>query len=149
MSAHLSSEQISRWTAGDRTPEADRHLEECAQCAAEIARLENLLKEFGSSVSAWSALQKDAAAPGQWMQSESRRRFHVGMLRWKLVAAALVILFAIPLWIKHGERRSQREAMDMDEQLLEEVNASLSRSAPASLEPLMQLIACEPDTAAK
>jgi Flp pilus assembly protein TadB len=71
------------------------------------------------------------------------------MLRWRLAAAALAVAFAIPLWINHSERRSQREAMEMDAQLLEEVNASVSRWAPASLEPLMQLIACEPDTAAQ
>jgi|WetSurSiteA1Bulk_404760.scaffolds.fasta_scaffold07220_5 hypothetical protein len=149
MSAHLSSEQISRWTAGDHAPEAYRHIQECAQCAAEVARLENLFEEFGYSVSRWSALQRGADTPGRWMRLESRRGVYSGMLRWKLVAAALVIAFAVPLWINLKEHRSQIEAMDMDARLLEEVNASISRSAPASMEPLMQLIACEPDAAAK
>ena len=83
------------------------------------------------------------------MHLKSRRGIYSGMLRWKLIAAALVIAFAVPLWINLKERRSQPVAIDMDAQLLEEVNASISRSAPASLEPLMQLIACEPDAAAK
>ena len=149
MRAHLSSEQISRWMAGDRTPDADRHLRECARCAAETARLKTLLAEFRSSVIAWSALQKGAEAPERWTPLEHRRRFTSGVLRWKLAAAALAIAVIVPICKNSSDRRREAEAFEADVRLWEEVNAQVSRSVPAPLEPLMKLVAWEPDAVEK
>ena len=38
MSGHLSSVEISEWLAGIRASDAERHLAECAVCAAELER---------------------------------------------------------------------------------------------------------------
>ena len=149
MRAHLSSEEISRWMAGERSPDADQHLRECAQCAAETARLKSLLAEFRSSVIAWSARQEGAEAPKQWTPMEPRRRFISGMRRWSLAAAALAIAVAVPICKNASDRRRTAEAFEADVQLWEEVNAQVSRPVPAPLEPLMKLVAWEPDAAEK
>jgi hypothetical protein len=149
MRVHLSSEQISRWMAGDRTPDADQHLRECARRAAETARLKTLLAEFRSSVIAWSALQKGAEAPERWTPLEHRRGFARGVLRWKLAAAALAIAIVVPICKNSSDRRRETEAFEADVQLWEEVNAQVSRSVPAPLEPLMKLVVWEPDAVEK
>ncbi len=149
MSAHLSSEQISRWMAGDCTPGADQHLRECSQCAAETARLKTLLAEFRSSVIARSALEKGAEAPERWAPLEHRRRFTSGVLHWKLAAAALAIALIVPIWKNSSDRRREAEAFQADVQLWEAVNAQVSRSVPMPLEPLMKLVAWESDAVEK
>jgi hypothetical protein len=149
MMAHLSSEQYSRWLAGDRTPDADRHLRECAQCAAEIARLRALLAEFRSSAIARSALQKGAEASRPWTPQEQRRRLAGRMLRWKLAAAVFAIAVLLPICKNSSERRREAEAFRADVRLWEEVDAQVSRSVPTPLEPLMKLIAWEPDAVEK
>ena len=149
MSAHLSSEQISRWLAGNCTPDADQHLRECPQCVAETARLKRLLAEFRSSVIARSALEKGAEAPERWAPPEHRRRFTSGAPRWKLAAAALAIAILVPICKNSGERRRDAEAFQADVQLWEAVNAQVSRSVPMPLEPLMKLVAWDPDAVEK
>jgi len=149
MRAHLSSKEISRWMAGDRIPDADQHLRECPQCAAETARLKTLLTEFRYSVIAWSALQKGAEAPERWTPLEHRRRFTSGVLRWKLAAAALAIAVIVPICKNSSDRRREAEAFEADVQLWEEVNAQVSRPVPTPLEPLMKLVAWVPDAVEK
>jgi hypothetical protein len=149
MTAHLSSKQISRWMAGDCTPDAGRHLRECPQCAAESARLKTLLAEFRSSVIARSALEKGAGVPERWALLEHRRRFAGGVPRWKLAAAALAIVVIVPICKHSSDRRREAEAFKADVQLWEAVNAQVSRSVPTPLEPLMKLVAWEPDAVEK
>ena len=149
MRAHLSAAQISRWMAGDRTTDVDRHLRECAQCAAETARLKALLAAFRSSVIAGSALQKGAEAPERWTPLEHRRRLTRGVPRWKLAAAALAIAVIVPICKNSSDRRREVEAFEADVQLWEEVNAQVSRSVPTPLEPLMKLVAWESDAVKK
>lgn len=148
MSAHLSSEQISRWMAGERAPEVERHLRECARCAAEIARLKGLLAEFRSAVVATSARQKGAEAPARWKLLEPRRRMS-SMLHWKLAAAALAIAVIVPICKNSSDRRRQMEAFEADIRLWEEVNAQVSRPVPTPLEPLMKLVVWESDAVEK
>jgi hypothetical protein len=149
MSTHLSSEQISRWMAGNGNPEADRHLKECPQCAAEIARLQALLSTFRSSVIEWNALQSSAESPEHWMPTEHRRRFAGGMLRWGVTAAMLAIVLSVSVWKNYSDGRRVAEAYQVDVQLWEKVNDQISRPVPASMEPLMDLIAWEPASSDK
>jgi len=149
MSAHLTSEQISGWIAGDRTPDASRHIRECVQCRAEADRLDALLAEFRSSVIDWSALQEGAEAPGRWTLLARRRRSTGGMLRWKLAAAALAIAVAVPICKNTSDRQRAAEAFRADARLWEEVNTHVSRPVPTPLEPLMKLVAWEPDAGEK
>src|SRR5437016_8045302 len=47
---HLSSQEISSFLVGDLSPERESHTGHCAQCQARLARLEQSLSHFRSSV---------------------------------------------------------------------------------------------------
>jgi hypothetical protein len=145
MRTHFSSEQISRWMTGEPTPDEFQHIRECAQCAAETARLDSLLAGFRSSVVAWSALHKGAEAPERWKPLQQRGRVGRSALRWSMAAAALAIAAALPICKNLNDRRREAEAFSADARLWEEVNAQISRPVPSSLEPLMKLVVWEPD----
>jgi periplasmic protein TonB len=54
MNQHLSSEQISKYLAGDATLEEAVHARNCHVCSAEVARLSSPLSLFRSAVRGWS-----------------------------------------------------------------------------------------------
>lgn len=95
MNLHLSSEQISKWTIGERTPEAERHVRECSLCRTEVERLENAFAQFRDSGWRWSdhwyssAPQTDAksARPGAGPISRLW-----GQLSWAGILAASVLI---------------------------------------------------------
>jgi hypothetical protein len=145
MSTHLSSEQISRWMAGENNSDADRHIKECPECAAEIARLQSLLGAFRSSVIAWNTLQRNADPPSHWMPAKHHRQVAGGILRWKLAAATLVIVLAVSVWKNHSDRRHAAEVFEADVRLWEEVNSHISQPIPSPMAPLMNLVAWEPE----
>ena len=144
MRAHFSSEQISRWMAGNPTPDEVPHIRECRQCAAEAARLDSLLAEFRSSVVAWSALHKGAEAPDRWKPLQRRGKVARGALRWSMAATALAIAVTLPICKNLNDRRREAEASRADARLWEEVNHQISRPVPSPLEPLMKLVTWEP-----
>jgi hypothetical protein len=144
MSAHLSSEQISRWMAGNRNPADVQHMRKCAQCAAEADRLGALLQEFRSAVVSWSALQEEADVPNRWQPLERRRSFSGSRLRWTMATAALAIAVAVPIGKNACDRQREAEAFRADAKLWEQVNTQVSRAVPTPLEPLLKLVAWEP-----
>jgi hypothetical protein len=62
--------------------------------------------------------------------------------RWILATAALSVLVAAPVYWNARQQRDAEQAK-ADQLLLERVHAGLSRTVPASMEPLMQLISTE------
>ena len=54
MNQHLSSEQISRYLAGDATLEEAVHARKCTVCSSQVARLSSPLSLFRSAVRDWS-----------------------------------------------------------------------------------------------
>jgi len=133
MSTHLSPEEITRWMAGARTPEAERHLGECAKCAAEVERLAATLALFRASAWEWSERQEgsragvfDAAAP-------VRKRFGVRVAGWAAVAATVLLAAAVPMYRNAKTRQA-------DTRLLEQVDAGVSRAVPRPMEPLLKLV---------
>lgn len=54
MNRHLSSEEISRWMIGERTPETECHAIECPSCRSELDRLEDAFSLFRESGRRWS-----------------------------------------------------------------------------------------------
>ena len=76
----------------------------------------------------------------------SRKQSSQRLSRWVLASAALSLMVAGPVWWNARQQRAIQANEDQakaDELLLERVNAGLSRSVPASMEPLMQLISRE------
>lgn len=149
MSVHVSLDQISRFMAGNATPDEVQHVRECGQCAAEAARLDSLLAYFRSSVIAWSALHRDAEIPDRWLPLQRRDRISRRVLRWTMAAAALVFVATLPICDNVNDRRREMEVFREDARLWEEVNAQILRPVPSPLEPLTKLVAWDPDAGEK
>ena len=59
---HLSKDQISKCLIGDATTEETQHAWDCADCRAELTRVESAFSDFRSSAQHWS--QRAAATDG-------------------------------------------------------------------------------------
>jgi hypothetical protein len=134
---HLSSEQISKVTAGIRIPE-DAHVRDCAECAREVERVQGVLAVFRGSIRSWTDTL-DHSEFYQVVASRKARSPHRAPMAWVLAAAALAAAVAIPVYqdSKHKEVKAQAER---DAQLLDDVDAQLSRRGPLAMDPLMQLM---------
>lgn len=140
MNQHLSSEQVSRWIAGERLPEQETHLRNCPQCAAEIERIGATLKLFGGAIRRLST-QESARIPQSVAQMMPVRSFWPLPLRWGAALAALLIAVGIPFYRNAMNERHQREIAKADAALLEQIDAEVSRAVPAPMEPLVNLVA--------
>ncbi len=93
MSRHLTSEETSRWIIGERTPEAQRHVAECAQCRGEVDHVENAFRQFRDSAQGWSehwyAARNIRRTGAVWFW---RRLAVSGLLLSLTLAAALVVM---------------------------------------------------------
>jgi hypothetical protein len=142
MKEHLSEEQISRWIAGDRLPDTEQHLQECMQCASEVAQMKKALAAFHDCVIEWSSNRNDAEAPAWLIPSDGQPRTNHKPLLLKLAAAALSISLAFLMFQNYNKKRAMR-AYEADVKLLEEVNSHIAQPVPASLKPLVQLVQWE------
>ena len=145
MSQHLSSRQISQWMIGERSPQQEQHVRQCSRCGAELARLEASLALFRGSVRHWSGRQSRAEPPAIGSISPVRRGSRIQPVRWALVAAALLVLAAIPIY-RNAQDRRQAEIARADAQLLEQVDAEVSRAVPRPMEPLVKLVSWDFDS---
>ena len=65
---------------------------------------------------------------------------HRSPMAWALAAAAFAAAVAIPIYQDSREQEIKAQA-ERDAQLIEDVNAQLSRRGPLAMDPLMQLMA--------
>ena len=118
---------------GPRTAEQDQHLRECAECSAAVARMEASLAEFGTAYRELGeqlpAFRASAAIGAQGARGTVRMWMRAGV-----VAALLGAIALIPAE-HYRQSYAARLAME-DEALLTAVQADVSRSVPASFEPL-------------
>lgn len=141
MSEHLSPEQLSRWMAGERTEEAERHAMQCRDCAASLAR-------FGSALALYRESLRECGAsyggtpefswPGDVRRAPSTRLAQFS--RWTPIAAALLLLAVIPVYTVSRNQRREAELARADAALLEQVDLEISRAVPAPMEPLVKLV---------
>ena len=83
-----------------------------------------------------SAVPDVQRAADRWHQTRMRT------LRWLTAAAVLAIVAGIPAYKKSIDREREIQAAresELDAQLLDRVNTHLSRTAPAPLQPLMEM----------
>jgi hypothetical protein len=130
MNSHLSLEEIYQWLSGERQDEVEDHFRECPACKVELQQFQNALAGFRSSL-------EQSPVP-----AVSYSRVRQILPRWILATAALALLVATPVYWNARQQRAAQQAK-ADELLLERIDAGLSRSVPASMEPLMQLISKE------
>jgi hypothetical protein len=135
MSRHLSAERIHAWTMGERAAEDERHVAECARCAAEVAHLEDALAAFRGSVRRWSELRDSGPLAAPAVAPRPR-----AWPRWA-TAAAIVIVAAV-VSVSRAPQRAPSGAViaSPDAQLLEQVDAHVSRPVPRPMEPLLDLV---------
>jgi len=140
MNQHLTSEQISNWLAGERTPQQESHLRECPVCAGEVARIQTTLQSFGATVDRLSE-QQMRGAPQSVRQLAAVRPQTTRPLRWALAVAALSIAVGLPFYERTMNERHRQEMAKADAALLEQIDAEVSRAVPAPMEPLIDLVA--------
>lgn len=138
MNHHLSTQEISAWLAGERTPEHERHAGECVECRAAIERIEGSLAQFRGVVKEYSGRELSQARP--LVRPEARQRHGFGMMRLAAAAAMVVALAGVPLYLRDRARERAAEIARQDEALLEQVQTEISRSVPEPMEPLTKLV---------
>ena len=134
MNEHLSPEDISRWFAGERSSEIQRHAGECQECSARLDRMESTLAEFRGSAHDWSAAQSASAPPIAW-----RPRILHRARRWVLAATSMLILVAASAYW-HTRQQTRAAEMARADALLVQVDAEISRAVPQTMEPLVNLV---------
>ena len=127
MNSHLSSEEMYQWLCAERGDEVEEHLRECPGCQAELHQLKNALVGFRTS------LEQCPVPPVSYSRARQT------LPRWIFAMAALSVVVAAPVCWNAYQQRAAEQAK-ADDLLLERVQAGLSRSVPASMEPLMQLV---------
>ncbi len=139
MNAHLSSQQVAEWLAGERNVEPARHLAECAGCRANVDGVTQALSAFRESIHALSA----SRMRGEVQVRAAQKMGLPPALSW-LTAVAVVVLAMVLLLPAHpvAVTDSTRGATA----LLQSVDAALSRPVPEPMEPLMKLFASEGGT---
>jgi predicted anti-sigma-YlaC factor YlaD len=140
MSGHLSSREISEWAAGTRSVELENHLHDCAECRGQLALLHGALSDFRDSLRSW----RGSAPQPVWLADHPRGAHR---LRWALVAVATVLLAAVPIYRSRERRRAIETSLE-DTVLLEQIDAGVSRSVPAPMEPLTSLVSWSSTSAA-
>ena len=134
MKEHFTAQDISRWFAGERSGELQRHAGECEACSARLDRMESAMAEFRGSVHEWSAAQAASAPPIAWGPPVR----HMAR-RWILAAASVLILASGPAWW-HFRQQARAAEMARADALLRQVDAEISRAVPRTMEPLVSLV---------
>jgi hypothetical protein len=137
MDQHWTDEQMTAWTLGERSLEMAEHLGVCDECRRELAGLQGALDAYRGGVQ-----QAVAADEYRWVRiragvaGQSVYAHH--RLRWALTTGLALLALSIGLLVtpQHRPPRVQPVAQQMsDEQLLNEIQDDLSRSAPEALSP--------------
>jgi anti-sigma factor RsiW len=148
MNQHLSADQISGWTSGERNLEVEQHIAACPACRTQVAALQDTLAAFRGSLHQWSEEQFRTSAP--------IRPQAVKPLSWvtwnKLSGACVAVMICLVAGVSVRQRTNQEsaaEAATTDALLLKQVDMELSRTVPRPMEPLTKLMVWDAVAAAE
>ena len=144
MNRHFEEDDICRWIAGERGPEAEQHLASCEQCRAHVARMSEVLDGFLESVHE----QGQRRMPAYGGFSEGVSKISNSGLGWRKlsVAALAVLLIVLAAWVPwHASKSARLAERNEDAALLRRVDAEVSRTVPGPMEPLTTLIQSQPE----
>ena len=141
MNRHLSSEHVTNWIIGERSPETEEHVQHCELCRSEIKAFESALDDFRVSV------HREADAryhPRALRLQEGRIRAIVHAWPQSGVAALAIILIcffisryktqvAAPAALQIVRSQSLSDAA-----LWAEIDEQTSRTASSAMDPLLQ-----------
>jgi hypothetical protein len=148
---HLSAWEQEEYILEERTPQMLRHLTECAECRAAVARLEDGLGVYRKAAVQWSA-ESLAARPQQVLTA---RKQPVVSLRWAMAAIIPLVLLLIALLpFRASSPRPVQQAAQVrddsrDDALLDQVDEQISAAVPSSMESLTHLVSTGDSAAAK
>lgn len=92
MTRHLYSEEISQWIAGERPEATQLHLRGCAQCRAEVERMDAAFALFRDSAERWS---------GHWQAKPTRPPARLWSWQRLAVAGSLTAALLVgAVWIR-------------------------------------------------
>ena len=138
MSRHFSPEEISRWFAGERSAELERHAAGGEECGGRLHRMETTMAEFRGAARARSETQAAPAPRFSW-----RAPVQHMVRRWVLATATLLILASGPAYWQMRQQTRAAELARADA-LLQQVDAEISRAVPQTMEPLVSLVTWGP-----
>ena len=141
MSNHLSQDQLSMCILGRSTPEEQRHARECPECSRELARFHDPVSTFRTVMQDWSDRETVPRLADVSVFLTRARRFANPFWRWVPAGLAIIVLTAIPVYIQQRKLQTELEESTREDVLLmDAVNAHLSRTIPAPMEPIMALV---------
>ena len=141
MSNHLSQDQLSMCILGRSTPEEQRHAHECPECSRELARFREPVSTFRTVMQDWSDRETVPRLADVSVFLTRARRFANPFWRWVPAGLAIIVLTAIPVYIQQRKLQTELEESTREDVLLmDAVNAHLSRTIPAPMEPIMALV---------
>jgi len=148
--SHLTTWEQEEYLINQRSPQLLRHLAECAECRAAVARLENGVGVFRRAAVEWCA--ESLASRPQPLRIAFARSLPVLALRWALVAVVPLVLLVLALLPFHLSNMPFGHAPEMsaqigpqmnDDALLEQVDEQLSVAVPSSMESLTHLVSAQ------
>ena len=142
MSNHLSQDQLSMWILGRSTPEELQHGRECPECSRELARFHTPVSTFRAVMQDWSDRENVPRLADVSVFLSRRGRPFSPVWRWVPAGLAVLILAAIPIYVqqKKLQQSEAEQATREDVLLMDAVNAHLSRTIPAPMEPIFVLV---------
>jgi hypothetical protein len=145
---HLSSWEQQEYVLDQPTPQMLRHLSECGDCRASVARLQQGVAVYRGAAMEWSA--ECLATRPQQMQTVSARRLPAVALRWAVAAVIPLVLLALVFLPLHlsSPPPAQPVAQISDDALLDQVDEQVSEDVPSSMESLTHLVSTESSSGA-
>ncbi len=141
MSQHWSDEQKTAWAMGERNVEMAEHLATCDACRHELAQVQESLAAFRGEVhEAASRDEFRSTRIRHAVASRAVERSHG--LRWAFTTALALMALSVGLLVSPHKKVVHQPVQKVemsDEQLLNEINDDLSRSAPEALAPVESL----------
>jgi hypothetical protein len=143
MSNHLSQDQFAQCIAGQPAGAELQHIGECGECSAELERFGNILSLFRSAIR--DRIDDRVALQGSGATAFPIQPVETGMSnwRWAVAAAALVVFVMLPFFISEPIQQESSRAVSIEtdaDALMNAVNAHLSRTLPAPMEPMLALL---------
>lgn len=136
--SHLNSSQMERMLTETAKEDLLRHVEECAECHAEVAALRRVFGDLKASAMALATVERRLAQPPVQVWWRVRRP------AWAVVAVVLAAL-VVPAAMHRGGQKPKAPAIPAipvvavtlsDEALLSGIQNDLEASVPAPLAPL-------------
>lgn len=142
MNPHLSSQEISAWTLGERSPEIHEHALNCSRCQAQLALFNATLLQFRKSAQNWAEEQcsSDAQMIGRIKQHSHRKMLNAFGWAATAMTASVLATFSIR---ENPTAPSTRDFAEPDAALLERIDAEISQPVPSSFERLAGLLIWE------